>query len=163
MLTSSEDQPTCVASMNSSQISENAKIKSLKPKESRINLPKSDKDLPLKKDSILTNAKSMSGNYCTSISWAMRSILDTRKLPPSSTPANMMRSIQVMWPQDSSFQKATNKSGNPSTIQSNLISDRENKKHNHWLCLSWPPSCHLLSPTSQTPFWISLSIAELLP
>jgi hypothetical protein len=146
--------PTCEALTSSSQISESAKTRSQKPRGSRINLPKSDKDSPPKKVSIPTSARSMSGNCFTSTFWAMRSTSASRRPLLSSTLANMMKSTQGTWLQDSLFLRVTNKSGNLSTTQSSQISDLEKRKRNHWRFPFWRRSCLLPFRTYQTPYWI---------
>lgn len=65
--------------MNLSPISGPARINNLKPKGYKRNSLKSGKDLPPKKDLTPINAKSMSGNYSTFISWDMRLISATKR------------------------------------------------------------------------------------
>ena len=79
-MASSVDPPTCGVSMSSSQISESVKTRNLKLEESRINLPKSDKDSPPRKVSIPTNAKSISGNCYTFIFLDMKLTSAIRRL-----------------------------------------------------------------------------------
>ena len=150
-MASCQDPPTCAASTSSSRKWGSAKTRNPKPLELRKNLPKLEKNLPLRKDSMLTRRRSMSGNYSIFTSSAMRLTLVTRRPPDSSTPINMIKNTQATSLQDCSSPRATNKYGRVYTTLSNRIFDPETKAPSPSHYPSWPPSCPQHSTTFRIP------------
>ncbi len=90
-----QEVPTWEDSTSSFLTFEPAKISNQSRRESQRNWPKSGKGSPPKKDSMPTNAKSMSGNSFTSTSLATKSTSATKKLPISSTAPSTTKSTLV--------------------------------------------------------------------